>query len=372
MIPPAQPVPSLASYSLLGRSGLRVAPLALGTMTFGTEWGFGCGEAESRELFQRYRAAGGNFVDTADIYTGGTSERLLGKFIKELGCRDEVVLATKFTLGGRAGDPNSAGNGRKSILRAVEGSLGRLQTDYIDLYWMHSWDGLTPIEEVMDTLDSLVRAGKVRYLGLSNVPGFYLGRAQTLCELRGRERLCGLQLEYSLVSREIEREFIPAAHALGLGLCSWSPLGCGLLTGKYRRTAAGAEGAGRLQLMGSGSHPVFAKFTERNFQIAETLIQVAAELGRSPAQVAISWITRRPGVTSTILGATTSGQLYDTLQALELVIPAELSARLEAVSRPAPSYPYVLFGDSHAPQAPQPGDVNAHTLVRAEPPWFRA
>lgn len=246
MIPPARPLSSLASYSLLGRSGLRVAPLALGTMTFGTEWGFGCGEAESRELFQRYRAAGGNFIDTADIYTGGTSERLLGKFIKELGCRDEVVLATKFTLGGRTGDPNSAGNGRKSILRAVEGSLGRLQTDYIDLYWMHSWDGLTPIEEVMDTLDSLVRAGKVRYLGLSNVPGFYLGRAQTLCELRGRERLCGLQLEYSLVSREIEREFIPAAHALGLGLCSWSPLGCGLLTGKYRRTAAGAEGAGRL------------------------------------------------------------------------------------------------------------------------------
>jgi aryl-alcohol dehydrogenase-like predicted oxidoreductase len=366
MNPPAKPLGSLASYSLLGRSGLRVAPLALGTMTFGTDWGFGCGEAEARAIFDRYRAAGGNFIDTADLYTGGTSERLLGKFIREAGCRDEVVLATKFSLGGRAGDPNSAGNGRKSILRAVEASLSRLQTDYIDLYWLHCWDRLTPLEEVLGTLDSLVRAGKVRYLGLSNVPGWYLGRAQTLCDLRGLERLCGLQLEYSLISREIEREFIPAAQQLGLGLCSWSPLGCGLLTGKYRRTAAGPVGDGRLQLMGSGSHPVFAKFSERNFHIAETLIQVAAELGRSPAQVAINWITRRPGVTSTILGATTSGQLYDTLQALEFVIPPELAQRLEAASRPAPCYPYVLFSEDQA------GDLSAHTSVRAEPPWFRS
>ena len=357
-------------YKFLGRTGIKISELCLGTMSFGDRWGFGADEATSLEVAAAFAAAGGNFLDTANKYHEGHTEEICAKIIAP--GRDRWVLATKFTLGGRTGDPNSAGNGRKSILRAVEGSLARLQTDYIDLYWMHAWDGLTPIEEVVDTLDSLVRAGKVRYLGLSNVPAWYLARAQTLCELRGRERLCGLQLEYSLVSREIEREFIPAAHALGLGLCSWSPLGCGLLTGKYRRTAAGTVGDGRLQLMGNGSHPVFAKFTERNFQIAETLIQVAAELGRSPAQVAISWITRRPGVTSTILGATTSGQLYDTLQALELVIPAELAARLEAVSRPAPSYPYVLFGDSQAPQPPKPGDVNAHTLVRAEPPWFRS
>ena len=364
MILSSQPIASLTEYSLLGRSGLRVAPLCLGTMTFGTEWGFGCGEEEARAIFTRYLAAGGNFIDTADLYTGGTSEKMIGKFVRELGCRDEVVLATKFTLGGSAGDPNSAGNGRKSILRAIDASLRRLQTDYIDLYWLHAWDGLTPIEEVMATLDGLVRAGKVRYIGLGSVPGWYLGRAQTLAELRGWERLSGLQLEYSLVSREIEREFIGAAQELGLGLCCWSPLGCGLLTGKYRRAGdgrPGGEGDGRLRLTGSGGHPIFAKFTERNFQIADTLFQVAAELGRSPAQVAINWITRRPGVSATILGATTRGQLHDTLQSLEFVIPPELAQRLESASRPADSYPYVLFS------AEQIRETAAFTRVTARP-----
>lgn len=367
MLLSSQPIPSLTRYSLLGRSGLRVSPLCLGTMTFGTEWGFGCGEDEARAIFERYLAAGGNFVDTADLYTGGTSERMLGTFMRQLGCRDQVVLATKFALGGAAGDPNSAGNSRKCILRAVEASLRRLQTDYIDLYWLHAWDRLTPIEEVMLTLDSLVRAGKVRYLGLGTVPGWYLGRAQTLAELRGLVPLCGLQLEYSLLSREIEREFVTAAQELGLGLCTWSPLGGGLLTGKYRRAPGGqgGEGDGRLRLTGASGHPVFAKYSERNFRIADTLIQVAAELGRSPAQVAINWVARRPGVTATILGATTRGQLHDTLQALEFVIQPELVRRLDDASKPADSYPYVLFCEEHG------RETAAFTQVSRTPPWSR-
>jgi aryl-alcohol dehydrogenase-like predicted oxidoreductase len=362
---PSRRIASLSEYALLGKSGLRVSPFCLGTMTFGTEWGWGSPIETARAIFTRYLEAGGNFIDTADGYTNGKSEEMLGQFIKEAGNRDRIVLATKYTFNAVPGDPNAGGNGRKNMHRALEGSLRRLQTDYVDLYWLHAWDMLTPVEEVMSSLDALVRAGKVRYLGLSDTPAWYLARAQTLAELRGWERVCALQLEYSLVERTIEREHVPAALELGMGICPWSPLASGFLAGKYRRGAAGAEGEGRLQAVKGSGNPVFEKFTDRNWRILDALREVAAKLGRSPAQVAIAWITRRPGVTSTIVGATKLAQLEDNLSALELDVPPELSRQLEEASRPEPAFPYLFFTPA------MQGMVRGGVPVRAEPPWFR-
>lgn len=333
----------LDEYFLLGRSGLRVSPLCLGTMTFGTEWGWGCDAATSRAMLVRYMEAGGNFVDTADGYTDGRSEEMLGAFMAELGVRDRLVVATKFTFSARDRDPNAGGNGRKNMMRALEGSLRRLKTDYVDLYWLHAWDTLTPVEEVLHGLDALVRSGKVRYIGLSDTPAWYLARAQTLAELRGTERFCALQLEYSLAERNIEREHVPAALELGLGICPWSPLASGLLTGKYRRETAESADEGRLAAMRGSGHPAFEKFTERNWNVVDALLAVAAEVGRSPAQVAINWVTRRPGVVSTLIGATRMAQLEDNLRALEFELPAEAVARLEEAGRPETVFPYLFF-----------------------------
>ena len=336
---------SIDQYYTLGRSGLRVSRLALGTMTFGTDWGWGSEEKEARAIFDRYLEAGGNFLDTADGYTGGNSERMLGKFVRESGSRDRVVIATKFTFndasaGGRP-NPNSGGNQRKNILRAVEGSLKRLGTDYIDLYQLHAWDQLTPPEEVMRTFDDLVRSGKVRHVGFSNVPAWYASRAQTLAELRGWEPAAALQLEYSLVERNIEREFTTLAQQLGMGIMVWSPLASGLLSGKYK---AGKDGEGRLQAMKDSSNPAFQKMTERNWQIVAALDQVARQAGRSMAQVALNWVANRPGVASVIVGATKLSQLEDNLAALDFKLAPELVAKLDAAGAPEQQYPYYFFG----------------------------
>jgi aryl-alcohol dehydrogenase-like predicted oxidoreductase len=358
-------IKSIANYTLLGRSGLRVSPLCLGTMTFGTEWGWGSEAGAARAIFDRYLDAGGNFIDTADGYTNGKSEELLGQFMKDKKNRDELVLATKFTFNARPGDPNAGGNGRKNIHRALEGSLRRLGTDYVDLYWLHAWDRLTPVEEVMHTLDGLVKAGKVRYVGFSNTPGWYLARAQTLAEARGLERVCALQLEYSLAERNIEREHIPAALELGMGITPWSPLASGLLSGKYTRAGAGskAEGQGRLQVTQGAGNPVFEKFTDRNWKIVDALVAVAKELGRSPAQVAVNWVTHRAGVSSTIIGATKMEQLEDNLAALEFAIPPELEKRLDEVSRPDAPYPYIFF------RPDMQGMVSGGTTIHRTPRW---
>jgi aryl-alcohol dehydrogenase-like predicted oxidoreductase len=357
---------SLATYSLLGRTGLRVSPLCLGTMTFGTEWGWGVDPAGAHRLLGAYLDAGGNFIDTADGYTGGSSESIVGDYLAETRRRDRVVLATKFSFGSVPGDPNAGGNSRKNIHRALEGSLRRLKTDYLDLYWLHAWDGLTPIEEVMQTLTDLVRAGKIRYLGLSDVPAWYLARAQTLAEARGLERVAALQLEYSLVERNIEREHIPAAIELGVGLTPWSPLASGLLTGKYRRDGVQTRGPGRLDVVKGQGNPAFLKlFTERNWTIVDELIAVARELGKPPAQVALAWVARRPGVVSTIVGATRPEQLDDNLRALDVEIPAALAARLDEVGRPEVVHPYLFF------QPAMRGMLSGGTTVRAEPPWYR-
>jgi aryl-alcohol dehydrogenase-like predicted oxidoreductase len=330
-----------SDYVLLGKSGLRVSRLCLGTMRFGTEWGWGNAEDTARKIFNHFLDSGHNFVDTADGYTNGTSESLIGKFLKQRGDRERVVVATKFGFGREPGDPNAGGNGRKNILNALHTSLRRLQTDYVDLYWLHNWDTFTPAEEVMSTLDDMVRSGKVRYLGFSNSPAWYLGRAQTIAELRGSERIIALQLEYSLVKREIEREHVPAALELGMGLTPWSPLAGGLLTGRYQ-FEGGLSGEGRLQAV--REHPAFSRlFTERNWRIAGDLQKIAEGLGRSAAQVALNWVANRPAVSSTIIGATKIEQLQDNLAALEFTLPQEIVSRLDEISAPEVPYPYYFF-----------------------------
>lgn len=330
-------------FYTLGRSGLRVTRLALGTMTFGTEWGWGADKETARALVDAYVEAGGNFFDTADAYTGGTSETWLGEFIAERGLRDRAVISTKFSMNLEQGNPNAGGNGRKNIIRAVEGSLKRLGTDYIDLYVLHAWDRLTSPEEVMRTLDDLVRAGKIRHVGLSDVPAWYASRAQSIAEQRGYEPVSALQLEYSLVERNIEHEFVPFGTRYGAGIMVWSPLASGLLSGKYRSDTISNAG-GRLEAMRGSTNPGFQKFTDRNWAIVAELEKVAGELGRGMAQIALNWAATRPGVASVIIGATRLDQLRDNLGALDFEIPQELLARLDAVSLPVTPFPYSFFG----------------------------
>ena len=330
---------ALGNYVMLGRSGLRVSPLCLGTMTFGTEWGFGSDESEACAVFDAYVAAGGNFVDTADIYVFGKSEEMVGKFVRERKLRDQLVIATKFTMNQQRGNPNTGGNGRKNIYRALEGSLRRLATDYVDVYWLHAWDRTTPVEEVLGTLNSLVQAGKIRYYGFSNVPGWYLGRAEALAEKEGKERPIALQLEYSLVERGIELELIPAAQEFGIGIAPWSPLAGGFLTGKYRKGEQVSQG--RLKL--PPPRPSFQVFTERNWKILDSLLGVARESGKTPAAVALNWAATQPGITSTIIGTRTLEQLNANLTALDFSIAAELRARLDEASALEMPQPYRFF-----------------------------
>jgi len=333
---------ALDRYRLLGRSGLRVSPLALGAMTFGTDWGWGADPAESRRVFDAYVARGGNFIDTANQYTAGTSERLVGEFAAEQ--RDRLVIATKYTLATRPGDPNSGGNHRKSMVRSVETSLSRLRTDYIDLLYLHIWDGTTPVEEVMRALDDLVRAGKILYAGISDTPAWQVARMQTLADLRGWAPLIALQIEYSLLERTVERDLIPAARALGLGVIPWSPLGSGVLTGKYTRADLAASAA-HASPVGTRKDIAAANgaLTERGLAIADVVKQVAHEIDRSPAQVAIAWTLRAPGVTAPILGARTVAQLEDNLGALDVQLGAEHMARLEAASAIELGFPHHML-----------------------------
>lgn len=330
-------------YVTLGRSGLRVSPLSLGTMTFGTEWGWGSEEPAARAIFDRYLDAGGNFIDTADGYTAGHSEQMVGKFITDKKIRDRAVLATKFTFNAEPGNPNAGGNGRKNIYRALEGSLRRLQTDYVDLYWLHAWDTVTPIEEVISTLDSLVQEGKIRYYGFSDVPAWYVARAQTLAENAAKNRPIALQLEYSLVERNIEREHVPAAQELGIGICPWSPLAGGFLAGKYKRDGDSGTGEGRLEITKKDDNPAFLKFSSHNWRILDVLLDVSKQLGKKPAQVALNWAATQPGITSTIIGATKLPQLEDNLSSLEFEIPNELRAKLDAASALESAHPYIFF-----------------------------
>jgi aryl-alcohol dehydrogenase-like predicted oxidoreductase len=341
---------SLDQYFTLGRSGLRVSRLALGTMTFGKDWGWGADAAVARAMFDRYLAAGGNFMDTADLYTDGSSERLLGEFVADAKVRDRVVLASKFTYNAEAGNPNAGGNGRKNILRALEGSLRRLRTDYIDLYLLHTWDRVTPAEEVLRTLDDLVSAGKIRYAGLSDVPAWYAARIQTLAQAQGRNPLINLQLQYSLVERNIEREFAPLSQELGYGITAWSPLAMGLLSGKYRPSEAGndAGGDGRLQRFKDGAIPALQdKFTPRNFAIVAEVEKAAQATGLSMSQVAIQWAARQPAIGSVIFGVRTLEQFDDNLGAFDKPLPEETMQTLDTVSALPQQFPYSFFESTH-------------------------
>lgn len=354
---------SLSHYHLLGGTGLRVSPLALGAAMFGQP-GVGSDEETSRAIFRHYLDAGGNFVDTADVYAGGRSEELLGTFLRETASRDWFVIATKFTMATEPGNPNAGGNGRKNIMASLDASLRRLGTDYVDLYWMHAWDGMTPVEEVMSTLDALVRSGKVRAVGLSNPPAWYAGTAQTLARWRGWEPVAALELEYSLISRQIEREHIPAALNLGMGVVGWSPLANGFLTGKYTRSPDGPTGSGRLEA--AKGAPGIPGNSDRDWRVLDALRTVAKEVGASPAQVGISWVTRRPGVAATLVGARTVEQLADNLASLDVSLAPEQRERLEEASATEPVSPYLLFSGDMRRQA-----IDGGTQVRAEPTWFR-
>ncbi|MHB1416294.1 MAG: aldo/keto reductase [Chloroflexota bacterium] len=322
-------------YKTFGHSGLRVSELCLGTMTFGNTAGWGADKDESRKIFQAYVDAGGNFVDTARNYSDGESEKYVGEFIASE--RARFVLATKYTMARGVADPNATGNQRKNLVQTVEVSLKQLGTDYIDLYWIHAWDFVTPAEEIMRALDDLVRAGKVLYVGVSNAPAWAVARANTLAELRGWTPFVGLQVEYSLVQRAVERELLPMARALDVGVTAWSPLGAGLLTGKYAQGASGSGGGKGGRARRLDINPVLP-VDARNLAIAEVVQEVANQVGGSPAQVALAWVRQR-GVVP-ILGARTVAQLKDNLGTVDVTLSAEQVGRLDETSKIDLGYPH--------------------------------
>jgi aryl-alcohol dehydrogenase-like predicted oxidoreductase len=320
-------------YKLFGRgTGLRVSELALGCGTFGTRWGYGSEPAEARQVFDGYVEAGGNFLDTADSYQVGQSEELVGQFIT--GRRDDFVLATKFTLGLRPGSPLLAvGNSRKNMVRSVEASLKRLNTDRIDLYWVHMPDGVTSSEEIVRGLDDLVRSGKVLYVGLSDFPAWRVARAATIAEVRGWASIVGLQIEYSLVERTPDRELLPMAHGLGLGIVGWSPLGGGLLSGKYRRGEQGrATNFGRL---------IHQENDPRKTATVDAVVAIAEENAVKPSQVSLAWVATR-GVIP-ILGPRTPEQLAENLGATNVTLSPQQVARLDAASAVALGFPHDML-----------------------------
>ena len=292
-------------------------------------------------MFDAYVDAGGNFIDTADVYSGGKSEEMLGGYVAARQLRDQLVLATKFGFGAQAGNPNAGGNGRKQIYRALEGSLRRLKTDYVDLYWLHVWDTVTPAEEVLQTLGDLVRAGRIRYFGLSDMPAWYATQLATLAHAHGVPGPIAVQPEYSLTERSIEREHVPAALALGLGVVPWSPLAGGFLAGKYERGSAGAKASGEGRL--SGANPRGdTKFTDQNWRVLDALRTVAGQLDRPLPQVALAWATAQPGVSALLLGASKVAQLHDNLASLDVQLSPEQLHTLDQVSALELVHPYQI------------------------------
>ncbi len=322
----------LDQYVTLGHSGLRVSQLCLGAMTFGEDLGWGSSVEESQRIIDRYIELGGNFIDTANFYTKSHSEKIIGDHVgRDPARRDRLVIATKFSGNLYPGDPNGGGSGRKSIVSACENSLRRLQTDYIDLYWLHNWDVHTPIEETMAALDDLVRAGKVRYLGVSDTPAWKIAQANVLAHFRGWSAFIGLQIEYSLLERSVEQELVPMALELGLGITPWSPLKGGVLSGKYtRRNAGQAKGARQFT-------DVF--LNERAYAVVDELEAIAKAQQTTPARVALAWVREQPGVTSTIIGARRAEQLEDNIGSLDVMLTAQERSRLDALTKPTFGFP---------------------------------
>jgi aryl-alcohol dehydrogenase-like predicted oxidoreductase len=316
---------------LLGRSGVRVSPLCLGTMTFGVEPGaWGCADEEAAQLVDLYIDEGGNFIDTANFYGQlGQSEVLLGGAVK--GRRDRLVISTKYSLTTSPGDPNASGNHRKNMVRSVEDSLKRMKTDYIDLYYLHMWDFRTLVDEILRAFDDLVRAGKILYIGLSDLPAWQASRMQAIAEVRGWSQFCALQISYSLTERTVERELIPMAAEMGMGVCLWSPLGGGVLAGKYSKADLVPPDMNNLSSR-KAINAITGRISEHNLAVAEVVGEVAQKLGKTSAQVAIAWTLLNPAVTAPVLGVRTVAQLKDNLGALDVELTADHVARLNAVS----------------------------------------
>ena len=324
------------NYKLLGKSGLRVSEFALGTMTFGDDWGWGAPKDEAQKVYNAFREVGGNFIDTANIYTNGTSETFLGEFME--GHRESMVLGTKYTNAAPGTDPNAGGNHRKSMMRSVEASLKRLQTDYIDLYWVHIWDQITPVEEIMRGLDDLVRQGKILHVGISDFPAWWIAQANTLASLRGWSPFVALQMEYSLVERTVERELIPMARALNLGVTAWSPLSRGVLTGKYH--GHGSSESGR---MSADMMKQFMPEEQRTGRIVAAVKTVADQMGRSMAQVALAWLRSRPVPVIPIIGARKLSQFQDNFASIDLSLSADQLKALDEASRIELGFPYDIY-----------------------------
>jgi len=328
-------------YLNLGRSGLKVSELCLGTMTFGEEFGIGAPAAECRRIFDAFLAAGGNFLDTANIYNAGTSERMLGEFIA--GERDRLVVASKYSLSTERADPNAGGSHRKNLAVSLEASLRRLGTDYLDVYWVHGWDRMTPLDELMRALDDQVRAGKVLHLGISNAPAWVVAAANVLAAERGWTPFSALQLHYNLLERAVEADFLELAASQQMAITAWSPLAGGLLTGKFNRDAD-QDGAAGTRL---GDSPRASRtLTESSLAASEALARRARQLGCTPAQMALAWLRQRrpePAVVP-IIGARRIEQLEDNLAAAGLTLPDDDIAALDALSPPPAVYPSALLG----------------------------
>lgn len=325
-------------YKLLGRTGLRVSELFLGAMTFGEQDGVGAPRDECARILDAYEEAGGNVIDTAINYRGGESETIVGELLK--GRRDRFVLSTKYTVSRDGGDPNAAGNHRKNLTLSLETSLRRIGTDYVDVYWVHIWDRNTPVEETLRALDDAVRSGKVLYTGISDAPAWVVSRANTLAEWRGWTPFSALQVPYSLLNRDIERELLPMAEAFGMSVAAWSPLQNGVLSGKYTRPGGVEPGtATRLPAEAIG---------ERERAVAGAVQSVADELGATCAQVAIAWTMARSPAVHPVLGARRLDQLTDNLGAAGLTLPDGLVARLEAATDFRPGFPTEFIDDTSA------------------------
>jgi len=320
------------NYKLLGKSGLRVSELCLGTMTFGDEWGFGAPKDECQKMFNAFMDQGGNFIDTANHYTNGTSEKIVGELIA--GRRDEMVIATKYTLNGKANDPNSGGNHRKCLVTSLEASLKRLNTDYIDLYWVHAWDPFTPVEETMRALDDMVRAGKILYIGISDTPAWKIAQANTMTELRGWSQFVGLQIEYNVVERTAERDLLPMADEFGLTITAWSPLAGGVLSGKYNQNNQNNSRFGT-------QNPMSSTFlTDRNLKIAQKVVDIAKKNETTPSKVALKWLVQKNKNIIPIIGAKLENQIKDNLSCLSLTISDNDMSELNDISKIELGFPH--------------------------------
>ena len=365
---------ALDKYYNLGRTGLKVSRLCFGVMNFGVDADFFgykdwlVSKKAGGELLDAYVGVGGNFVDTANAYNFGQSEKVLGELVKSRGNRDQLVISTKYNCNTGQG-VNSGGNGRKNIMSAIDASLSRLQTDYVDILTMHMWDQMTPAEEVLRTMDDLVTAGKIRHYALSNVPGWYAGLMQGLAQARGMETCSALQLEYSLVERNIEREFVDLAIDQGMGIVCWSPLCMGLLAGRYQRddsAEVGAVGDGRLTAVGiTNNDSLDGRFTERNWTIVAELEKVAEETGRTMAQVALNWAANRSGIASLIFGASTVKEMEENTCALDFELSDDQVKRLTDVGALPLQQPYTMFSDRQTHEV-----TYAMQEVRDKPPNF--